>query len=87
MIYEALGLCQKGRGKYLIRSGVTERGGDFPVNMSGGAAGGDAITATGLYRLIEAIKLLKNGAGERALVHSQWGLLAQKNIVFVLRRD
>jgi acetyl-CoA C-acetyltransferase len=87
MIYEALGLCQKGRGKYLIRSGVTERGGDFPVNMSGGAAGGDAITATGLYRLIEAIKLLKNGAGERALVHSQWGLLAQKNVVFVLRRD
>jgi acetyl-CoA C-acetyltransferase len=87
MIYEALGLCQKGRGKYLIRSGFTERDGDFPVNMSGGAAGGDAIIATGLYRLIEAVKLLKNGAGERALVHSQWGLLAQKNIVFVLGRE
>jgi acetyl-CoA C-acetyltransferase len=84
MIYEALGLCQKGRGKYLVRSGVTEKNGDLPVNLSGGASGGDAITATGLYRLIEAAKLLRSGTGKKALVHSQWGLLAQKNIVLIL---
>jgi acetyl-CoA C-acetyltransferase len=84
MIYEALKLCQKGRGKYLIRSGITERDGDFPVNISGGSMGGDSIIANGLYRLIEAAKLIRRGFGEKALVHSQWGLLAQKNIVFVL---
>ncbi len=91
MIYEALGLCDKGRGKGLVRSGVTEAGGEFPVNPSGGALGADPICATGLIRLVEAVKQIRGeadgyqveGVG-RAVAHGQFGICAQKNAVFVL---
>lgn len=90
MIYEALGIAREGRGKNLLNNGVTWSDGDFPVNPSGGALSGDAVCATGLYRLVEAVKQIRGEAEnqisgvKRALVHSQWGIAAQKNVVLVL---
>ncbi|MCK4362020.1 MAG: thiolase family protein [Dehalococcoidia bacterium] len=91
MIYEALGLCQEGQGKNLIKRGTTRRDGEMPVNPSGGALGADPICATGLIRVIEAAKQIRGEAGgyqvpgvHRALAHGQFGICAQKNTVFIL---
>lgn len=93
MIYEAIGIAREGKGKNLLNNGVTWIDGDFPVNPSGGAMSGDAICATGLYRLVEAVKQIREEAenqisgAKRALVHSQWGLVAQKNVVLIVGGD
>ena len=94
MIYEALDLCRKGKGKVLVERGVTERKGHMPVNPSGGALGADPVNATGLVRIAEAAKQIREEAGKyqiqgarQALAHSQIGLCAQSNIVFVLGRE
>lgn len=93
MIYEAIGIAREGKGKNLLNNGVTWSDGDFPVNPSGGALGGDAICATGLYRLVEAVKQIRGESEnqisgvKRALVHSQWGLVAQKNVVLIIGGD
>jgi len=91
MIYEALGLCREGKGKVLIEEGITRKYGRLPVNPSGGALGADPVCATGLIRVIEAAKQIKGEANGyqhphvcRALAHGQFGLCAQKNVVFVL---
>jgi acetyl-CoA C-acetyltransferase len=90
MAYEALGFCRDGMGKVLIEEGITEVYGDMPVNPSGGALAGDAICATGMIRLIEAARQVRGEAENQvedcrtALAHAQWGLCAQKNLVFVL---
>ncbi len=91
MIYEALGLCERGRGKSLLRSGVTWKDGEFPVNPSGGALSADPVCATGLIRIVEAAMQIRGEAGprqvegaKRGLAHGQFGMCAQKNAVFVL---
>ncbi len=91
MAYEALGLCREGRGRNLVEEEMTEIYGEIPVNPSGGAMAGDAVCATGIARLIEAVKQIRGEAGKyqvddvsKAVAHAQWGIAAQKNIVFVL---
>lgn len=93
MIYEALGLCRQGKGKVLIEEGVTERYGELPVNPSGGALAADPICATGLARVIEAAKQIRGEADgyqvpdvRRALAHGQFGICAQKNMVYILSK-
>jgi acetyl-CoA C-acetyltransferase len=50
VLYEDLGLCGRGQAKYLVREGVTEFGGECPVNVSGAlTATGHAVGATSLY--------------------------------------
>jgi acetyl-CoA C-acetyltransferase len=51
---EALGLCKEGGGPVLVRSGVTEIGGELPINPSGGVLATNPIGATGLLRIGEA---------------------------------
>jgi len=91
MIYESLGLCRKGGGKNMIEKGITDISGELPVNPSGGALGADPVCATGLVRMVEAVRQIRGecdgyqvpGAA-RALVHGQFGLCAQKNAVYIL---
>jgi acetyl-CoA C-acetyltransferase len=94
MIYEALGLAREGRGQVLIEKGLTGLDGEIPVNPSGGALSADPICATGLTRVIEAAKQIREEADghqilgvTRALAHGQFGLCAQKNTVFILGGD
>lgn len=84
---EALGLADKGKGPSLN----SEIGGDFPVNPSGGALGGNPPCATGLIRIIEAAKQIKGEANgyqvknaKRAIASGQIGMCAQNNILYVL---
>jgi acetyl-CoA C-acetyltransferase len=84
---EALGLAEKGKGSQLS----SEIGGELPINASGGALGGDAPCATGLIRIIDAVKQIRGEAGEyqvnnvnRAIATGQIGMCAQNNIVYVL---
>lgn len=91
MSYEALGFCGPGEGSELLESGATSRGGDLPVNLSGGALAANVQCAAGLARVVEAAMQVRGDAGVRqvpgvktALAHGQSGLCAQENIVFVL---
>ena len=91
MIYEALGLCREGKGKTLIEKGVTQGNGQMPVNPSGGTLAADPVCATGLVRIVEAAKQIREEADRyqipnvrQALAHGQTGICAQSNIVFIL---
>ncbi|TXT63947.1 MAG: Acetyl-CoA acetyltransferase [Promethearchaeota archaeon] len=87
---EALGLVEKGKGPQLN----TEINGDFPINPSGGALGGNPPCATGLIRIIEAVKQIRGEAGQyqvgdvkRAVASGQIGMCAQNNILYVLEGE
>jgi acetyl-CoA C-acetyltransferase len=87
ILTEALGLAEKGKGAGLN----TEINGDLPVNPSGGALGGNPLCATGLIRIIEAVKQIKGEAkgyqvkdAKRAIASGQVGMCAQNNIIYVL---
>jgi acetyl-CoA C-acetyltransferase len=92
MIYEALGFCDKGKGRDLLHSGATGVNGTgrLPVNLSGGALSANPIFATGLIRLAEAaLQVTGQAAGYQAeartaVAHATSGLALQSNIVYVL---
>ena len=84
---EALGLAEKGQGGNLNY----EINGDLPINPSGGALGGNPPCATGLIRIIEAVKQLRGEANgyqvkdaKKAIASGQIGMCAQNNIIYVL---
>jgi acetyl-CoA C-acetyltransferase len=87
ILTEALGIADKGKGTQLD----SNIGGEFPINPSGGAIGGNPPCATGLIRIIEAAKQLSGEAGKyqvkgakRAIASGQIGMCAQNNILYVL---
>ena len=66
LLYENVGLAEKGKGHHLIREGVTELNGDKPVNPSGGLkACGHAVGATGVRQAVEIALQLRGDAGKR----------------------
>lgn len=84
---EELGFADKGKGVEL-NSAIN---GDLPINPSGGALGGNPPCATGLIRIIEAVKQLTGEAGDyqvkgakKAVASGQIGMCAQNNILYVL---
>jgi acetyl-CoA C-acetyltransferase len=84
---EALGLAEKGKGSSLN----SEIGGELPINPSGGAIGGNPACATGLIRIIEAVKQLRGEANgyqvsgaKTAIASGQIGMCAQNNVLYVL---
>ena len=78
ILSEALGLADKGKGSELTDKNC--------INPSGGALGGNAPCATGLIRIIEACKQLKEGKAKIAVATGQIGMCAQNNIVWVLEK-
>jgi len=72
---EALGVCPAGVAGEWTLAGGTQRGGDFPVNPSGGALGeGHLLDATGLARVLEVVLQLRGEAGERQIDDAEVGL-------------
>jgi len=66
LYYEALGFCERGAAKRLIREGETAIGGRLPVNASGGLiAKGHPPGATGVAQVFEAVEQLRGDAGTR----------------------
>jgi acetyl-CoA C-acetyltransferase len=73
--YEDLGLCARGEGVSLLRSGATTVGGDIPVNLSGGLqACGHPVGATGVRMIKEIADQVTGRAGERQVPNAKRGL-------------
>ena len=68
MSYEDLGFADKGRGKDLIREGITKLDGKLPVNTSGGLkAKGHPVSATGVSQIYEIVRQMRKQAGKRQI--------------------
>jgi len=65
MMYEAIGLAEKGRGKELVLSGRTSLEGNIPVNTGGGLIGfGHPVGATGIKQAAEIYRQMKGQCGD-----------------------
>jgi len=75
MAYEDLGFADKGKGKKLIKEGVTKINGSLPVNASGGLkAKGHPISATGLSQIYEIVRQMRGQVEKRQLDKTGMGL-------------
>lgn len=73
--YEDLGLCKKGEGIELLRSGATALGGKIPVNPSGGLLSlGHPLSASGVRTVAEVTQHLRGQAGKRQVEGAKVGL-------------
>jgi len=73
---EALGLAPRGQAGRLLEQGVFDPGGEFPVNVSGGALGcGHLFEASPMRGLLEAVLQLRGHAGPRQLPNARRGLV------------
>lgn len=74
MVYEELGLCARGDGPELLRSGATTLGGRIPVNPSGGLLSrGHPLGATGCAQLVELTNQLRGRCGDRQVEGARVG--------------
>ena len=71
---EGLGLCGRGEAGKLIDSGVTQMGGQLPVNPSGGMLSGNPTVVAGMTRIAEAVLQLRGEAGERQVPGAKMAL-------------
>ncbi len=62
ILYEGLGFCDEGQGWRLLEEGVTEFGGSFPVDPSGGVISTNPIGASGMLRMLEAALQVRGDA-------------------------
>jgi acetyl-CoA C-acetyltransferase len=90
---EGLGVCEAGEGRALLSSGVTGRGGELPVNPSGGLLSGVPANVAGLNRVAEAALQVMGRAGDHqvdgvrtAVAQGHSGFCGQHQCVIVLRR-
>jgi acetyl-CoA acyltransferase len=75
MVYEDIGLCKRGEGPALLRTGKTKLGGRHVVNPSGGLlAKGHPIGATGIAQIVEICEQLRGTAGERQVTGARVGM-------------
>ncbi len=65
--YEILGFCPEGEAGRLIEDGVTEIGGELPVNPSGGVLCANPVGATGVIRVAEAASQILGRAGDHQI--------------------
>jgi len=92
---EGLGFCGPGEGGKLAVSGATAKGGDIPVNPSGGLLGAHPVIAGGLIRMVEAVRQIRGQAGAMqvkdnvkiALAHGVNGVCGQSHCVWLLGRN
>ena len=94
LAYEGLALCARGEWLRAGQSGRFERGGDLPVNASGGALTFNPVYCNGLIRIAEAANQVRARAGnhqvpdvERVLAHAASGFAMQYNTVVVMGRQ
>src|SRR3989338_9083946 len=75
MAYEDLGFIEKGKGRELIKKGVTKINGKLPVNASGGLkAKGHPVSATGVSQIYEIVRQMRKQCGKRQLDNTGIGL-------------
>lgn len=83
LFLEDLGFCAKGEGGAFIESGATLPGGRLPMNTNGGGMSYGHPGMYGLFGIVEAVRQLRGGEGERqvdgarvALAHGNGGMLS-----------
>ncbi|UCE02744.1 MAG: hypothetical protein JSW67_00615 [Candidatus Latescibacterota bacterium] len=70
LMYEALGLAEKGQAVKLVKEGMTTLAGRVPVNTGGGLlAFGHPVGATGVKQALEIFKQQKGRAGDYQIPH------------------
>ncbi len=58
---EAMGFFEYGKGADAVEEGLTDIGGDIPINVDGGLIGkGHPVGATGTAQIYSAVKILRN---------------------------
>ncbi len=67
LFLEDLGFCRKGEGGAFVASGRIRPGGDRPVNTNGGGLSYGHPNMYGSLCMIEAVKQLRGGQGERQI--------------------
>lgn len=73
--YEDLGLCARGEGIELLRSGATSLGGRIPVNPSGGLLSlGHPLAASGVRVIVDIANQLRGRAGNSQVPGAKVGL-------------
>jgi len=91
---EELGFCNRGEGGAFFAEGHARIGGKLPVNTHGGMLShAHAGAAGGLFGIVEAVRQLRGGLGERqvhgaevALVHNEGGILSS-HCTLILAND
>lgn len=87
---EDIGFFKKGEGAKAAFEGLTQIGGQIPINPSGGLkARGHPLGATGVAQVIELVWQLRNEAGKRQVEDAQAGITCNfggfgNNIVSIL---
>ena len=72
---EDLGFCERGEGGRFAAAGCTRRGGEKPVNASGGLKSkGHPVGATGVAQICDVVQQIRCEAGERQLTRHSIGL-------------
>ena len=72
---EELGFCKRGEGIRLIEEGVTQIGGNLPVNPSGGLESkGHPVSATGVAQIAEIVWQIRGQAGKRQVRNAKVGM-------------
>jgi len=86
LFLEDLGFCAKGEGGAFVENGGIAPGGHLPVNTNGGGLSCVHPGMYGMFITIEAIRQLRQAAGERqiknaelALVHGNGGTLSSQS--------
>lgn len=75
LIYEAMGLAEKGQGARALAEGTVFADGAVPVNLSGGLkAKGHPVGATGVSMHALAFRQLTGQAGAMQRAGAEWGL-------------
>jgi len=75
ILTEDVGIAEKGEGGKAIEEGITEIGGKFPVNTSGGLkARGHPVGATGVAQIVELALQLRGDAEKRQVDGAEKGL-------------
>jgi acetyl-CoA acetyltransferase len=90
LFLEDLGFCAKGEGASFVEGGRIAPGGALPVNTHGGGLSCVHPGMNGVFTLIEAVRQLREEAGERqvagaclALAHGNGGVLSSQSVVIL----
>ena len=91
---EHAGFFAKGEGAKALEKGVTQIGGELPINPSGGLkARGHPVGATGVAQVVELVWQLRGEAGERQVKDAangfslNFGGFGNNVLAFVVRRQ
>jgi acetyl-CoA C-acetyltransferase len=93
---ENLGFCKPGEGGPFVEDGGIRLGGRLPVNPDGGGLSSNHSGMRGIFLVIEAVRQLRGGLGERqvegaeiALAHGTGGYLGlmHSGATLILKRD